>query len=141
MIKFGPKYFRKFDFSRNQIKKYLESAYKDLNIAKRDCIAEVKFQFSYNALIKLGIVLIGCYGYKVKSRAGHHIKILEKTALILKDENIDLDGNRMRELRNTELYDGGILISDKQAGEYCDFVKSVFAKSDEFLKEKLARLL
>lgn len=36
MMKFDPKYFREFNFSQNQIKKYMEAACKDLNIAKRD---------------------------------------------------------------------------------------------------------
>lgn len=141
MIIFEQQYFQKFDFTPKQIEKYLQSARKDLNIAKQTDIPEVKFHFSYNCLIKLGITLISCFGYKLKSRSGHHIKILEKTALILKDKNIDLDGNRMRKTRNTELYDGGVLISDKQAREYFDFVESVFMKSDKFLKEKLMKLL
>jgi len=73
MITFDSKYFQKFEFKRGQAEKYLQAAYRDLKIAGRSNIAEVEFQFAYNGLIKLGIALISRYGYKVRSRSGHHI--------------------------------------------------------------------
>ncbi|MEW5907866.1 MAG: hypothetical protein AB1643_01650 [Patescibacteria group bacterium] len=141
MIKFENKYFRKFNFSKNQIRKYLDSAYKDLKIAKNANIAEVKFQFTYNAFIKLGISLIACYGYKVKSRLGHHIKILEKMSEILKNEDVLMYGNEMRKTRNIELYDGGsTIITNKQAKEYLDFIEKIFDLSKGILKKHLGTL-
>lgn len=92
MIAFDPKYFKQFAFKPNQTEKYLRAAYRDLKIANRSGVAEVEFQFTYNALIKLGIVLISRLGYKVKSRSGHHIKILEKMALILGDQRYLFNG-------------------------------------------------
>ncbi|KKP82126.1 MAG: hypothetical protein UR83_C0057G0004 [Candidatus Moranbacteria bacterium GW2011_GWF2_35_54] len=100
MIEWQQEYFQKFSYARNQILKYLSSARKDLSIAKKAKIDEVRFQFAYNAFLKLGISLMACYGFKVRSRAGHHIKILEQTALILNDENITAYGNQMRKTRN-----------------------------------------
>ena len=141
MIKFENKYFRKFGFTKNQIKQYLSSAYKDLKIARSASIAEVEFQFAYNSFIKLGIGLIACYGYRVKSRSGHHIKILEKASEILKDRNILIYGNQMRKTRNTELYDGGsAMITDKQADEYFKFVEKTFDSSRKIFKEYLSTL-
>lgn len=136
MINFDHKYFQKFDFRRNQTEKYLQAAHRDLKISKQSDIAEVRFQFAYNALIKLGIALISHFGYKVKSRSGHHIKILEKTALILDDKDIYSMGNRMRKKRNTDLYDGGILISKKEADEYKDWLKAIFIKAEVYLYDK-----
>jgi hypothetical protein len=78
MIEFEDKYFNKLDFSKRQIKRYFTSVSKDLRIARESDVAEVKFQFAYNALIKLGISLVACYGYKVSSKVGHHRRILEK---------------------------------------------------------------
>ncbi|MCK5320180.1 hypothetical protein KAJ61_02210 [Candidatus Parcubacteria bacterium] len=142
MIKFENKHFKKFDFSDSQIKKYLNSAGKDLNIARQSGVEEVKFQFTYNALIKLGIALIACYGYKVSSRHGHHIKIIEKISEILNNENVLIYGNQMRKTRNTELYDGGIMITKKQADEYYDFTAKLFKKTHEdFFKNRLNALL
>ena len=130
MILFDPKYFKKFEFRSKQTEKYLQAACRDLKIADRSGEPEVEFQFAYNALIKLGIALISRLGYKVKSRSGHHIKILEKTALILDDEDIYKVGDRMRIKRNTDLYGGGVLISEKEAEEYKNWLKAVFSKAE-----------
>lgn len=136
MTSFDPKYFQKFNFKHNQTEKYLQAAWRDLKISQQSDIAEVQFQFAYNALIKLGIILISHLGYKVKSRSGHHIKILEKTALILNDKDIYSIGNRMRKKRNMDLYEGGILISKKEAGEYRDWLKTIFVKAELYLYGK-----
>jgi len=136
MISFDPKYFQKFKFRPNQTEKYLQAAYRDFKISRQSNINEVQFQFSYNALIKLGIALISHLGYKVKSRSGHHIKILEKTALILDDKDIYSIGNRMRKKRNLDLYEGGILISKKEAEEYRDWLKGIFMKAEIYLYGK-----
>jgi len=141
MIKFEDNYFQKFDFSRKQVKKYLDSARKDLKIAKESDIVDVRFQFSYNSLIKLGVALIACHGYKVRARVGHHVKILEKISEMLNDENILIYGNQMRKTRNTELYDGGIIITDKRAEEYFDFVLRLADSSGGILKKYLDALL
>jgi hypothetical protein len=141
MIKFENKYFVKLDFTRGQIKKYTDSARKDLAIAKQANIPEVRFQFTYNAFIKLGISLIACHGYKVRSRAGHHIKILEKTAEILENKDLLVYGNQMRKIRNTELYDGGsLMITRKQASEYFVFIEKLFDSSKEIFKKHLGTL-
>lgn len=131
MIVFDPKYFIKFAFKPNQWEKYLRAAYRDFRIARQSAVTEVKFQFTYNALIKLGIVLISREGYKVKSRSGHHIKILEKMAQILNDKEVYSIGDKMREKRNADLYEGGILISEKDAKGYNDWLKEIFIKAEK----------
>jgi hypothetical protein len=73
MMKFDSKYFDSFKFTEEQIKKNFDNALKDLKIAKEDTIAEVKFDYSYKALIKAGIALASFYGKKVKSLPGHHV--------------------------------------------------------------------
>lgn len=140
MTNFDSKFFIKFDFSNEQKKIFYDSALKDLKIASQANVNDVKFQFVYNALIKLGITLIACSGYKAKSRVGHHIKIIEQLAKILKDENILAYGNQMRKTRNTELYDGGIMITKKQVDEYCNFVINIFKKSKNVVKEQINTL-
>ena len=77
-----------------------------------------------------GIFLIAKAGYKVRSRAGHHFKIVEKLSELLKDENIAILGNKMRQERNVGLYLGGLSVSQKEALEYLDFVKSVFERTE-----------
>ena len=142
MTEFDKKYFREFKYTRRSVKSYLKSAYKDLNIAKESEVADVVFQFSYNALIKLGISLLAMHGYKVSSRRGHHIKIIEKMSEILKEGDVELFGNRMRKIRNTELYDGGSsFISQKQSENYCKFVEKSFKKSEKVFKEIFRSLL
>jgi len=101
----------------------------DLKIAETSDIPDVIFKFSYDALIKLGITLIAQKGYKIRSTAGHHIKILEKLSQLLKDEDILVLGNKMRQERNINLYDGGLFVGEKDNLAYIKFVKSAFKKA------------
>ena len=130
MINFESQHFQKLAFKEEQIGQFLKSALHDLKIAESTDISDVIFKFSYDALVKLGIALIAKKGYKVRSTAGHHVKILEKLSQLLKDEDILVLGNKMRQERNTNLYDGGFFVGDKDSREYLDFVKSVFKKVD-----------
>ena len=141
MKPFEEKYFKEMAFTRRQIDKFTESAVKYLTIAEKSEFPEVKFQFSYDSLIKIGIALIASQGYKVSSRAGHHAKILDKISETLKDEEISSIANKMRKKRNKDLYDGGIIISIKQAEEYLDFVEKVINNSQDFLKSHFNKLL
>jgi len=128
MTRFEDSYFVKFSFTAKQLADYLASAQKDLSIARDSKVSEVVFQFSYNALIKLGIVSIAKQGYKVHGKIGHHAKIIEKLAELLGDEEVGAVGNLMRKTRNIELYSGGSVITDKQAKEYLEFVKALAQK-------------
>ena len=127
-MKFEDKYFIKFTFTKDQIKKNLKNALKDLNIAKKDKILEVKFNYAYTALIKAGITLLSYYQVKIKSVPGHHIKIIEKIAQILKDEAITDIGNIMRSKRNLDFYAGGIEVTEKECREYTKFVEDVLVR-------------
>jgi len=128
MINFERPYFQKFSFKEEQIERFLESAFHDFKIAQDSDIPDVIFKFSYDALIKLGIVLIAKRGYKVRSAIGHHVKILEKLSQVLGDEDILVLGNQMRQKRNFNLYEGRFTVSEKDSQEYLDFVKKVFKK-------------
>ncbi len=94
------------------------------------------FKFSYDALVKTGITLIAACGCRVKSRQGHHIKILEKLSQILNDKDIQIIGEAMRKKRNLDLYQGGVLISQKEAAEYLHFVKKIVIAAEEYLKSQ-----
>lgn len=130
MINFESQYFQKLAFKEEQIEQFLKSALHDLKIAEASDIPDVIFKFSYDALVKLGIALIAKKGYKIRSTTGHHVKILEKLNQILKEENILVLGNKMRQERNFNLYDGKFFVGEKDSREYLDFVKSVFKKAD-----------
>ena len=129
MINFESQHFQKLAFKDEQIEQFLKSALHDLKIAEDSDIPDVVFKFSYDAFIKLGIVLIAKKGYKVRSTTGHHVKILEKLSQLLKDEDILVLGNKMRQERNVNLYDGGFFVGEKDSHEYLDFVKNSFNKA------------
>ncbi|MBL7131413.1 MAG: hypothetical protein ISS45_08455 [Candidatus Omnitrophica bacterium] len=129
MINFESQHFQKLAFEEKQIDQFSMSARHDLEIAESTDIPDVVFKFSYDALIKLGIALIAQKGYKVRSTAGHHVKILEKLSQLLKDEDVLVLGNKMRQERNVNLYDGGIFVGEKDSLEYLKFVKSAFKKA------------
>ncbi len=129
MINFESQHFQKLAFKEEQIGQFLKSAFHDLKIAEKSDIPDVIFKFSYDALIKLGIALIAKKGYKIRSTAGHHVKILEKLSQIIKEEDILVLGNKMRQERNVNLYDGGFFVGEKDSLEYLKFVKSTFKKA------------
>jgi hypothetical protein len=128
MTYFETSFFQKFRFTRLEIKRFLESASRDLKIAREDKFSEVRFSYSYQALVKAGIALIAKAGrVKVRSVPGHHIKILEKMSEILKEPDILTFGNAMRTKRNTDFYGGGQTITEKEAVDYLRFVERTFA--------------
>lgn len=127
-MKIDTKYFKNFNFTEDQIKKNLQNAIKDFEISNRDKILEVKFGYAYTALIKAGIALLSCYKTKIMSVPGHHIKIIEKTAEILKDKSVIELGDAMRSKRNLDFYSGGIEITEKECDEYIEFVDKVIKK-------------
>lgn len=130
---FDTKFFQKKRSEEKTISKYFRNAVKDLYIAARGKEPEVIFNFSYSALIKIGIAVIAVYGYRVRSRVGHHIKILEKLSQILNNRNIEMIGDKMRKKRNLDLYEGGIIIDSKEAKQYLNFVKEIINKAEKHL--------
>lgn len=127
-MEFEEKYFKELKFSKDQIAGCLNNALRDLDIAKSDKILEVKFNYSYTALIKSGITLLMVRNKKVRSAPGHHMMIIEKMSKILSDDSIEVIGNAMRTKRNIDLYAGGIEISEKECKEYLEFVREVIEK-------------
>ncbi|MFA4890175.1 MAG: hypothetical protein WC587_00860 [Candidatus Paceibacterota bacterium] len=135
-ISFDSRFFQKNKFDKKIISKYFSNALKDFHIAAKNKKEEVIFNFSYNALIKIGIALIALHGHRIKSRKGHHVKILEKLSIILNDKNVGIIGDKMRRKRNLDLYEGGIIISNKEASDYLNFVKMVIQKAEKYLKSQ-----
>lgn len=127
-MKFDERYFTKFKFTREQINRNFKNALKDLNIAKKDRIIEVKFNYAYTAFIKAGIALLSFYQIKMKSVPGHHFKIIEKIAHILKDDSIMTMGNIMRSKRNLDFYAGGAEVTGKECSEFIEFAENVLTE-------------
>ena len=133
-LNFDTKFFQKKKFDKRTISRYFRNAVRDVQIASTNKEAEVIFKFSYSSLIKIGITLITACGYRVRSRKGHHVKILEKLSQILNNKDIAIIGDKMRKKRNLDLYEGGIIISKKEAKAYLNFVKEVVKKAEKYLK-------
>ena len=93
MIQFDNKYFSVFKFTKADTEKHLENAVKDLNIAIIDQILDVKFNYSYNAMLKAGVALLSFHQLKIKNALGHHIKVIEMLAKLLNDDNISVLGD------------------------------------------------
>lgn len=129
--------FKDYEFSSEQIQKYITGAGRDISIAKGSKEPEVRFQFAYNALIKCAFALIGFKEKKsVRSRVGHHVKLIEKMSEILKDKDVYTNGNAMRSKRNKDLYFAEAIITEKEANDYLDFVTGVFNRiKKEITKE------
>lgn len=133
-MNFDKKYFQSFKFTQEDINLYFKNASRDFNIAETDNIAEVKFTFAYQALIKGGIALIAKVGkVKIRSVPGHHVKIVEAISEILKEETILTIGNAMRMKRNLDLYSGSEIITEKEANEYLKFIETVLKKIEKLI--------
>ena len=129
MTSFEREYFQKFKFTPSQISRYVESALRDLNIARKDPFVEVRFMYCYQALIKIGIALLAKKGgVRVRSVTGHHVKILSKLSEILNNPDIFTIGNAMRMKRNKDIYDAGGIFGKKEVDDYVAFVKQVINK-------------
>lgn len=135
-IDFSSRYFQKKEYREKTISRYFRNAFKDLKIAFENEEPEVIFRFSYSALVKIGITLIGFHGYRVMSRRGHHVRILKKLSEILGDEDIEIIGNKMRKKRNSDMYGAGVLISAKEAKDYREFVKAAVEETKKYLKSQ-----
>ncbi len=136
MTKFSQDYFKKIEFSKDQIKQYLDSSLRDLKIAKEDAFPEVRFTYSYQALIKAGITLLAHKGrVKARSVPGHHVNILKKMSEIMDNPDVFTIGNAMRMKRNNDLYGGGEIVSDKEADDYHVFVANVLKMVKKIVKQ------
>ncbi|MDO8592247.1 MAG: hypothetical protein Q7R92_00570 [bacterium] len=129
--------FEEFNFSARQINNYFNAASRDFKIAADAAVPEVIFKFSYDALIKLAITVCAKNGLRIKARAGHHIELLKKLSEIIGDSEVETVGNIMRGKRNYDLYGGGVLISEKEAEGYRDWLKNIFIKAEDYLDENL----
>lgn len=135
MIKFEDKFFEKYEFKKEQIQKHLDNSQKDLQIAKRVDILDVKFNYAYSSLLKAGIAVLSFYRRRVKSVPGHQVKIIQTLAQLLDDHSIEELGNVMRSKRNMNFYGGGAEITEKECRSYIDFVEGVVAKVERLIKE------
>ena len=134
MTYFETKFFQKQNFTQEQVLQLFENAKKDLKIARENSFPEVKFTYSYNALIKGGIALIAKIGkVRVRSSLGHHFKIIEKMSEILRNKELREIGNVMRTKRNLDFYGGGVLISEKEGNDYYFFVEKVLKKIEKII--------
>ena len=134
-MSFGAKYFRKFKFTPEQVVRNLENAFKDLNIAREVNILDVRFNYTYAALIKSGIALLSYHQIKVKSVPGHHIKIIDQMGRLLKDEEIVNAGNVMRSKRNKGFYGGGTEVTAKECREYLAFTEKILRKTKKIIQK------
>lgn len=137
MTKFSKAHFKKIEFNKDQIKQYLDSSLRDLKIAKEDVFPEVRFTYSYQALIKAGITLLAHKGQvKTRSVPGHHVNILNKMSEIMENPDVLTIGNAMRMKRNTDFYGGGEIVTDKEADDYHEFVANILKLVKKMVEER-----
>lgn len=125
--------FEQFDYSPIQIKKYYQAAVKDLQLVTSAEAPEIVFYLSYNIVIKTAMAVCAKNNLRVKSRAGHHIELIRKLAEYLTDPEIEDVANKMRGKRNRDLYDGGVITSEKEADFYIHFCKKLIRSVDSYL--------
>lgn len=135
MTHFPDNSFQKLNMADLSAVGFVSGAKRDLKITLGSEINEVKFKFSYDAMIKIGLALIASKGYKVRSVAGHHIRIIEKISQILREEKADYIGNRMRQIRNDDLYGGRVIISQEDSKMYYKFIRDIYKRAIKVIQE------
>ncbi|MFA4942503.1 MAG: hypothetical protein WC564_02590 [Patescibacteria group bacterium] len=125
--------FEKFNYYPDQIQKYYQAAVRDLHLAILAEAPEIIFYLSYNIIIKMAIAVCAKNNLRVKSRVGHHIELIAKLAEYLDDQEIEDVANKMRTKRNRDLYDGGVITSEKEAEFYICFCKKLVERADRYL--------
>ena len=124
-MKIDGRYFARCEFDHEQVRRNIENADRDLAIAKKIDILEVKFDYAYSAFLKAGIALLSHQGIRAKSVPGHQVHIIRQTGLLLKDRAIEEMGNLMRNKRNLDLYGGGIEVTEMECAEFVRFAARV----------------
>lgn len=125
--------FEKFDYLPAQIKKYYQAAARDLQLAISAGAPEIVFYLSYNIIIKTAMAVCAKNNLRVKSRSGHHIELIGKLAEYLDDQEIEDIAGKMRTKRNRDLYDGGVITSEKEADFYICFCQKLVKNADSYL--------
>ena len=129
-------FFKSFKYKKEDIENYVEKANEDLQIARDSDTPKVKTLFSYNALIKLGIAGIAYKKRKrVRSKRGHHIKILEGLSDILDNKDVSVIGHTIRKKRNSDLYFADSVFTEKESQEYFNFVQKIYKKVKALIKD------
>ena len=128
-MKLDKNYFSRQSFTSDELKKYRQSVIRYLNIAKTSTETDVKFHFAYMALIKIGIYFIAKEGYRIKSRPGHHQKIIEILSKLLDNEDIIIVGDKMRKNRNLDFYSSDSPITETEAAQDLKFTEEIFSKT------------
>ncbi len=119
-------FFSTQTFTADELVKLRRSAAKYLEISRKNSEPEVKFHFTYMALIKIGIYLIASEGYRVKSRPGHHQMIIEELGELLKNGDVVLIGDKMRRSRNMDFYSADGMITETEAEKDFEFVERIY---------------
>lgn len=127
-MKWPEEFFHQQDFMPSELVRYQRAAQRDLDIAKKTGEPEVTFHFTYMALVKIGIYCIAKEGYRIKSRPGHHQKIIERLSQLLNDEDILVLGDKMRKERNLDFYNAATFTLTDEIHQYLQFVKTLFKK-------------
>jgi hypothetical protein len=130
---FDERFFEKFDFTEEQILLHFQNALRDFKIARDVGIPEVKFAYAYQALLKAGLAILARHGHRVRSIPGHQTKILSQLSTLLGDPEVMDLGEVMRSKRNKDFYGGGVVISEKECGEYLTFVERAIRKVEKAL--------
>ena len=137
---FESEYFKKESFTPEMIRRYAESAQRDLQIAQKDKFLEVRFSYAYQALLKTGMAIIAFKGgVRIRSIPGHHVKILTHLSRLLDDQDVLATGNAMRMKRNKDLYNGGEYMAEKEVEDYVKFVGSVVHRVQKLMGAKEPR--
>jgi hypothetical protein len=134
-MKFDDQYFSKQKFDPGQIGQLIGNAERDIKIAHKVDIPEVRFTYAYSAFLKAAIALLAHFEAKAKSVPGHHVKVIEMMSTILDNEAVEDIGNAMRTKRNLDLYSGGVELTDKDSRDYLKFTEEVLSQ----VKRKISK--
>jgi len=133
---FNEELFQKQIFDASTVKKFLREAEVDLGLAYQNSEPRAQFWFVYSSFLRCGMALMATRGYRVRSKEGHHIFIIQKIAEILNDSSILDAGDYMRKKRNKDAYREIVSPTEEEISRYLNFVSDIYKRTEYYISKQ-----
>ena len=121
-----------------EVKRLLEAIDRRLDDAGNEANhPETRLEQAYHAILNCALVGLRANGLRPTDRRGHHVVALESlsSTLGIPDDRVDYF-QMLRDLRNKDLYTGGIHVTVRQAEEAIGEAQALRSELEKWLEER-----
>ena len=136
------RYLTRHTTSRQEIRDLRRAAVQDINDSRVPGLSSGRrFNFAYNAALKLATAALGAYGYRA-SRDQHHFRVIHSLLFTIEAERSLIDLlDRFRKKRNTSMYERSGTISEQEADEAVEVAVKLQGMIETWLQKNHPELL